>query len=144
MRALKTIVATAVIVFTLTTVAMAGVQHFTKQSDDPAGAKAQQPQRTHTATQTATQLNHRMHANGDGATKAPTHTDHAQQHAADAPETTHDTKHEDGDHAWASTSSNTGHDGDDTCTPPTDGSDDGGHMTDDGEHHSGDAGEGCR
>ena len=40
MRALKTIVATAVIVFTMSTVAMAGVQHLTGQ-DDAAGETAQ-------------------------------------------------------------------------------------------------------
>ncbi|MGO8684801.1 MAG: hypothetical protein ACLQUT_09535 [Thermoleophilia bacterium] len=41
MRVLKTIVATVVIVFTLTTVAMAGVQHFTKQSGQTAAVQTQ-------------------------------------------------------------------------------------------------------
>lgn len=36
MKVLKTIVATAVIVFAMTTVAMAGVQHFTKAQDEQA------------------------------------------------------------------------------------------------------------
>jgi hypothetical protein len=55
MKALKTIVATAVIVFTLTTVATAGVQHFTKAQS------AQTPGKTpvrYTVTLTAKQLAH--------------------------------------------------------------------------------------
>ena len=46
MKALKTIIATAVIVFGLTTVAMAGVQHFTTQSGQPTGTQAQAAQPT--------------------------------------------------------------------------------------------------
>jgi hypothetical protein len=56
MKVLKTIVATAVIVFALTTVAMAGVQHFTKQDGQSAGAQAQKAQPTYTVTLTAKQL----------------------------------------------------------------------------------------
>jgi hypothetical protein len=47
MKALKTIVATAVIVFTLTTVAMAGVQHLNRRGDDATSAG----QATHAAAQ---------------------------------------------------------------------------------------------
>src|SRR5665647_518426 len=53
MKVLKTIVATAVIVFALTTVAMAGVQHFTKQSGQATGTQAQSAQPTYTVTLTA-------------------------------------------------------------------------------------------
>ena len=56
MKALKTIVATAVIVFALTTVAMAGVQHFTKQSGQATGTKAQTAQPTYAVALTAAQL----------------------------------------------------------------------------------------
>ena len=55
MKVLKTIVATAVIVFALTTVAMAGVQHFTKAQSGQATGKA--PVR-YTVTLTAQQLAH--------------------------------------------------------------------------------------
>ena len=56
MKVLKTIVATAVIVFALTTVAMAGVQHFTKQGGQATGSQAQAAQPTYTVTLTAAQL----------------------------------------------------------------------------------------
>ena len=56
MKVLKTIVATAVIVFALTSVAMAGVQHFTKQSGQASGSQAQVAQPTYTVTLTAKQL----------------------------------------------------------------------------------------
>jgi len=52
MKALKTIVATAVVVFTLTTVAMAGVQHLDHRGD---AATAGQPQAVQVASQPATQ-----------------------------------------------------------------------------------------
>ena len=45
MKALKTIVATAVIVFTLTTVAMAGVQHLTLRGDEATSAGQAHPGR---------------------------------------------------------------------------------------------------
>jgi hypothetical protein len=51
MKALKTIVATAVIVFTLTTVAMAGVQHLSRRGDDATSAG----QATQAAAQPAAQ-----------------------------------------------------------------------------------------
>ena len=56
MKVLKTIIATAVIVFALTTVAMAGAQHFTKQSGQGGGTQAQTAQPTYTVTLTAAQL----------------------------------------------------------------------------------------
>ncbi len=61
MKALKTIVATAVIVFALTTVAMAGVQHFTKQGGQTSGSTAQTAQPTYTVTLTGAQLAQLMH-----------------------------------------------------------------------------------
>lgn len=51
MRVLKTIAATVVIVFTLTTVAMAGVQHFTKQSGQAAAVQTQLAQSAGTQAQ---------------------------------------------------------------------------------------------
>ena len=58
MRALKTIVATAVIVFTVTTVAMAGVQHITQRDDaaDHNAAQATRAQATYTVRLTEGQL----------------------------------------------------------------------------------------
>ena len=56
MKVLKTIVATAVIVFALTTVAMAGVQHFTKQGGQAGATQAQPAQPTYTVTLTAAQF----------------------------------------------------------------------------------------
>jgi hypothetical protein len=53
MRVLKTIVATAVVVFALTTVAMAGAQHIPKQSAQANGSQAHRAQPTHTALLTA-------------------------------------------------------------------------------------------
>jgi hypothetical protein len=53
MQVLKTIVATAVIVFALTTVAMAGAQHVTKQSGQANGSQVHRAQPTHTAALTA-------------------------------------------------------------------------------------------
>ncbi|MBE0528087.1 MAG: hypothetical protein IH629_02645 [Thermoleophilia bacterium] len=58
MKALRTIVATAVIVFAMTTVAMAGVQHLTKENGQAAGSQAQTVQPTYTVTFTAKQLAH--------------------------------------------------------------------------------------
>ncbi len=58
MKALKTIVATAAIVFAMTTVAMAGVQHLTKENGQAAGSQAQTAQPTYTVTFTAEQLAH--------------------------------------------------------------------------------------
>jgi hypothetical protein len=55
MKALRTIVATAAIVLALTTVAMAGAQHFTTR-DGPAGAHAQAAQSTCSITLTAAHL----------------------------------------------------------------------------------------
>lgn len=71
MKVLKTIVATAVIVFALTTVAMAGVQHFTKQDGQSAGAQAQKAQPTFTVTLTAKQLAQLISA-GSGSQTTPT------------------------------------------------------------------------
>ena len=69
MKVLKTIVATAVIVFTLTTAAMAGVQHFTKQSSQTAGAKVQSPQPASDATPTVERSNESIAAQTRTATR---------------------------------------------------------------------------
>ena len=81
MKVLKTIVATAVIVFALTTVAMAGVQHFTKQSGQTTGSQAQTAQPTSTVTLTAAQLiNGDKAATADGAEHARQTQHHARSH----------------------------------------------------------------
>ena len=81
MKVLKTIVATAVIVFALTTVAMAGAQHVTTQSGQAAGRQAQRAQPTHTAALSA--------ANHTGRTMH--HTEAARHHTGShhADNTTH-------------------------------------------------------
>jgi hypothetical protein len=76
MKALKTIVATAVIVFALTTVAMAGVQHFTKQSGQSSGAQTQTAQKTYSVTLTAAQLQQLI-----GARTSAAATQHKARHA---------------------------------------------------------------
>ena len=83
MKVLKTIVATAVIVFALTTVAMAGVQHFTKQGGQAAGSQARAAQPTYTVTLTAAQLAQLMHG-GKVATAGGTHHARQTQHHAKA------------------------------------------------------------
>ncbi len=83
MKALKTIIATAVIVFALTTVAMAGVQHFTRQSGQATGSQAQTAQPTYAVTLTAAQLAQLMHdgkaATADGAQQARQARQHDRQ-----------------------------------------------------------------
>ena len=77
MKALKTIIATAVIVFALTTVAVAGVQHFTKTPNAEAAGKAPV---SYTVTLSAKQLAQLISArSGDqagatGSTQSATHT----------------------------------------------------------------------
>jgi len=71
MNALKTIVATAVIVFTLTTVAMAGVDHFTTRNGQAAGAQVQTAPAT-TITLTTAQFAQLMRTRSD-ADKAKAH-----------------------------------------------------------------------
>ena len=81
MKVLKTIIATAVIVFALTTVAMAGVQHFTKQAGQPSGSTAQTAQPTYTVTLTAAQLAQLVNG-GKAATASGTkHVVQTRQHA---------------------------------------------------------------
>jgi len=84
MKALKTIVATAVIVFALTTVAMAGVQHFTKQGSQTTGSQTQAAQPTYTVTLTAVQLAQLMNGSRAATTGGVHHARHAQRHATKA------------------------------------------------------------
>ena len=56
MKVLKTVVATAVIVFALTTAAVAGVQHVTRQGSQAGGAQARQAPAAITVTLTAEQF----------------------------------------------------------------------------------------
>jgi type IV secretory pathway TrbL component len=89
MKVLKTIVATAVIVFALTTVAMAGVQHFTKQSGQATGTQAQTAQPAYTVTLTAAQLAQLMNG-GKAATAGG--VQHARQTQQQAQRTQHHAK----------------------------------------------------
>ncbi len=73
MKALKTIIATAVIVFALTTVAMAGMQHFTKTPNAQAAGKTPV---NYTVTLSAKQLAQLIGAQSGGQGKAtrPAHS----------------------------------------------------------------------
>jgi len=151
MRALKTIVATAVIVFALTTVAMAGVQHFTARDGQSMGAQAQQTQPTYSVTLTAAQLEQLMGVQRDAAAKAGARAERTQQqHVERVRDSTHATAQNatrgDDAHAQTTASSGSQYNGDGTCTPNSYDYD---HHNEndgsgDGEHHSGDAGGGCR
>ena len=82
MKALKTIVATAVIVFALTSVAMAGVQHFTKQGSQATGTRARSTQPTYTVSLTAAQLAKLMNGGKAAAAGgAPQQVRQAKHHA---------------------------------------------------------------
>jgi hypothetical protein len=81
MKVLKTIIATAVIVFALTTVAMAGVQHFTKQSGQAGGNQAQKAQPTYTVTLTAAQLAQLMNGGKAATAGAARHASRTHRHA---------------------------------------------------------------
>jgi len=85
MNVLKTIIATAVIVFALTTVAMAGVQHFTKQSGQASGSQSRAAQPTYTVTLTAAQLAQLMHGSQVATTGGVHHARQTQHHVAKAP-----------------------------------------------------------
>jgi hypothetical protein len=160
MRALRTIVATAVIVFTLTTVAMAGVQHYTKQSGQAAGAQAQQAQPTYTVAVTAAQLKQLIGAQGSDTTKADAHADRThRRHVERVRDTVRTTARDQNrdqtrdqdqtrDHnatqSGAASGSRNGGTG--TCMPNDYNRD---HDNDwgssgDGQHHSGDGSGGCQ
>ena len=145
MRALKTIVATAVIVFTLTAVATAGVQHFTSQHRQTSGAQAQATQPTYTITMTAAQLRALFGTQGNGAAKADRNAqrDQHQDQMRDRDATRTTTR--DHDATQARYVSGSGQNGTGTCVPHDydhdhdwGGSGDGDHSGD-GQHHSGDS-----
>jgi len=123
MKVLKTIVATAVIVFALTTVAMAGVQHFTKQSGQATGSQAQTAQPTYTVTLTAAQLAQLMNGSKAATVGAVHHARQTQQHAQR-------TQH----HAKAARHQNSSHDAGDATHAPASGS--GGTHHDEATHHA--------
>jgi hypothetical protein len=81
MKVLKTIVATAVIVFALTSVAMASVQHFTKQSGQTSGSQARAAQPTYTVTLTAAQLAKLMNGGKAATTRGAQHVRQTKHHA---------------------------------------------------------------
>ena len=122
MKVLKTIVATAVIVFALTTVAMAGVQHFTRQSDQATGGKTQ-AQPTYTVTLTAAQLAQLVHSGKAATTGGVHHPRHTQRHAQR-------TQH----HAKAARHQTRSHDVDSTTHASSSGS--GGTHHDETAHHA--------
>jgi hypothetical protein len=142
MKALKTIVATAVIVFALTTVAMAGVQHFTKQGGQASGSQAQAAQPTYTVTLTAAQLAQLM--NGKAATTGD--AQHARQTKHHAKAARHQTSsHYVGDATYARASGSGGtHHYESTHQGTSSGSSTGSHHAET-SHHSGDhnGGGGC-
>ena len=147
MKILKTIVATAVIVFALTTVAMAGVQHFTKQGGQAAGSQARAAQPTYTVTLTAAQLAQLMHG-GKVATARGTH--HARQTQFHAQRTQHHARarhqtssHHAGDAMHASSSGSGGtHHHEATHHASSSGSGSGGGSHHAESSHSGDCGDG--
>ena len=139
MKALKTIVATAVIVFALTTVAMAGVQRF--GGDHPADAATTaaapqtQAQTRATVTLTAHQFAQLLRAAGGGTThrQAASHDrDRDRAHTGDAGVRSSGT-------AVHSTTPSVAHSYDYDHTASQSGS--GSH--DSGEHHSGEQDGGC-
>ena len=107
MKVLKTIIATAVIVFALTTVAMAGVQHFTKQGGQATGSQARAAQPTHTVTLTAAQLTQLMHGS-QTATTGVQHARHTQHHAAKARRHSQAAQHHTSSHHAADTTHSSG------------------------------------
>ena len=146
MKVLKTIVATAVIVFALTTVAMAGVQHFTKQGGQAAGSQARAAQPTYTVTLTAAQLAQLMHG-GKVATAGGTH--HARQTQFHAQRTQHHARarhqtssHHAADATYASSSSGGTHHHEATHHASSSGSGSGGGSHHAESSHSGDCGDG--
>ncbi len=117
MKVLKTIVATAVIVFALTSVAMAGVQHFTKQGGRASVTQAQTAQPTYTVPLTAAQLARLMNGGKAATTSGAQHVRQTKHHAKAALQhhakaaRHHSASHHPGDasHASANGSSGTHH-----------------------------------
>ena len=103
MKVLKTIVATAVIVFALTTVAMAGVQHFTQQSGQAAGTQAQTTQPTYSVTLTAAQLAQLMNGGKAATTSETPHARQTRQHARQTQQHAETARHQTRSHAVTST-----------------------------------------
>ena len=143
MKVLKTIVATAVIVFALTTVAMAGVQHFTKQSGQTTGSQAQTAQPTYTVTITAAQLAQLMNG-GKAATAGGTqHNAQRTQHHAKAAR--HQTSRHDGSGSTQASVSGSGgtHHYEATHHAGSSGSTAGSHHAETGHHSGGGEGGSC-
>ena len=103
MKALKTIIATAVIVFALTTVAMASMQHFTKAQNAQAAGKVPV---SYTVTLSAEQLAQLMGHQGQNATtQRGAHARHAQRrHHARHYQRSSGTYRSNGGSAWNGTS----------------------------------------
>lgn len=109
MKVLKTIVATAVIVFAMTSVAMAGVQHFTKAQD------AKQVEKTpaqHTVTLTDKQLaqliDHQSVSHTRETQRSKTHTRRVQRQHAQAQQAAHEAKAQHAERVQTSTQGGSG------------------------------------
>ncbi len=149
MKVLKTIVATAVIVFALTTVAMAGVQHFTKQSAQATGSQARTAQPSYTVTLTAAQLAQLMNggraATADGAQHARQTRQHARQTRQHAKTARHQTRSHASDRTRASASGSSGtHHYEATQHAGFSTSSAGSHHAETGHHSGGGEGGSCR
>ncbi len=133
MGILRTIVATAVIVFALTTVAMAGVQHLTKSGQ----AAPQTAHPNYTVTLTDKQLAKLLTAGQkQSATHTATHEQRqAQTHVQDA-EHTYATAHTDTHNASQQSSGSAGPGGGSRCYDASHGSDSG-HGSGSCDSHSG-------
>ena len=148
MKVLKTIVATAVIVFALTTVAMAGVQHFTKQGGQAAGSQARAAQPTYTVTLTAAQLAQLMHSSQVATSGGVHHARQAQHHAAKARRHSqaaqpHTSGHHAADATYASSTGSGGtHHHEATHHASSSGSGSGSHHAETGHSGDGDGGDG--
>ena len=161
MKILKTIVATAVVVFALTTVAAAGVQHLTRQTATSGAAAAQSSQPTYTVTLTAAQFARLMQGGATGTqTQDARHTRSGERGARDErnePRDRNAASHKDRDkgtggsqNAGSGVSSSGGSSGDHHSEPVhssasshsgSSGGDSGGHDSGGDQHSGGDGGD---
>jgi hypothetical protein len=145
MRVLKTIVATAVIVFVMTTVAMAGVQHLTRAQDTkqlektPAGYTV-----TLTDAQLARLIDHQSGGHVRATQRPDAHARRVQRKHAQARQGTHEPEPQHAErvqqNAQRSTGSESGahHAEQSRQTHVSTGGHDGGHGADHGGGHGGD------
>jgi uncharacterized membrane protein YgcG len=150
MRVLKTIVATAVIVFVMTTVAMAGVQHLTRAQDTKQLEKtAPQYTVTLTAGQLARLLDHQSGSHVPAAQRTSTHPRRVQSKHTQARQGAHEPESRHAGHVQKSTQRSTAnqssahHAEQSSQTHVSTGGHDGGQGdSHGGSHDSGDGGHG--